>query len=130
MKSHVKIGEEDFHMNCWKFIQFQYPKLIQQKRIFHVPNGGKRITKTNSKGQTYSPEAIRFKKMGVTAGIPDFLILKKTGMLAAIELKVEGGVISNDQKEVHLQWQLLGIEIHVVWNFEEFKEALKLILNN
>jgi hypothetical protein len=53
---------------------------------FHVPNGGWR-----------SPvEAMVFKSLGVTAGVPDLLIVHDGGLFG-LELKAEGGRVSEAQ---------------------------------
>src|SRR5262245_56869164 len=54
---------------------------------FHVPSGGWR-----------SPvEAMVFKSLGVTAGVPDLLIVHD-GRLYGLELKAEGGRLSEAQR--------------------------------
>ena len=48
---------------------------------FHVPNGGKR----------HILEAVKMKRMGVKAGVPDLVIIPKAGPVCFIELKAEDG---------------------------------------
>jgi hypothetical protein len=56
--------------------------------IYHCPNGEKRSIKT----------AVRLKKMGVVAGIPDLFV---PAWMLYIELKREkGGVVSEAQKKI------------------------------
>ena len=66
----------------------QYPEL---DLLFHVPNGGIRS----------KPEAVRFKKIGVKAGVPDlFLPVARGGWHGLfIEMKRQkGGRLSEEQK--------------------------------
>ena len=58
--------EDDLQVQCVRWFYLQYPKLD----LFHIPNGGSRNRKISKKGVVYSPEATRFKAMGVRAGVP------------------------------------------------------------
>ena len=67
----------------------QYPELDM---MFHIPNGGIRS----------KPEAVRFKKIGVKAGVPDlFLPVARGGWHGLfIEMKRQkGGRLSEEQAE-------------------------------
>ena len=69
--------------------------------IFHVPNGERRAIKT----------AIRLKKMGVVAGIPDLFI---PAWSLWIELKRQnGGVVSAEQKKVMAYLKKAGYKCFV-----------------
>jgi hypothetical protein len=64
--------------------------------IYHCPNGEKRSIKT----------AVRLKKMGVVAGIPDLFV---PSWKLFIEMKrTKGGVISPDQKKIMSYLQRVG----------------------
>jgi hypothetical protein len=64
--------------------------------IYHCPNGEKRSIKT----------AVRLKKMGVVAGIPDLFI---PAWMLYIELKREkGSVVSEAQKKIMTYLQRVG----------------------
>lgn len=65
---------------------------------FHVPNGGERPTKVNKRGQQYSPEASRLKRMGVKPGVSDFLFVAPgRGQLHVLELKRQNEKPNADQ---------------------------------
>lgn len=73
--------------------------------FLHIPNGGTRVHKTimskSGKKYTYSPEGVELKRMGVRAGVSDFLIAYPTKRYHGlwIELKPKiGGKLSPDQK--------------------------------
>ena len=55
---------------------------------FHVPNGGKRNV----------IEAMKFKWLGVKAGVPDLVIIPRVGPVCFIELKSEDGTLQETQK--------------------------------
>lgn len=54
---------------------------------WHTPNGGKRS----------KASAARLKKMGVRAGVPDFIFIDKPGV-SFLELKSSVGVLSKEQR--------------------------------
>ncbi len=66
----------------------RYPEL---ELLYHIPNGGKRS----------KPEAARFKREGVKAGVPDLCLpVARRGFHGLyIELKAEGGVVSDAQEK-------------------------------
>ena len=55
---------------------------------WHTPNGGKRGIR----------EAVRFKRMGVLAGVSDIIISLPGGRMAYLELKSRRGRVSEEQK--------------------------------
>lgn len=78
----------------WKVEPAAYPPVIS----WHTPNGGKR-----DRG-----EAIRFKMIGVEAGIPDYLFLY--GGLYGLEFKEPGGGrLSKAQEEMHPRLRAAGM---------------------
>ena len=81
---------EQMRVISWaEHLKAEYQEL---ELLYHCPNGGKRN----------KVEAIKFKQMGVKAGIPDLCLpvpaVKYTGLY--IELKGEKGVISEKQKQM------------------------------
>lgn len=63
--------------------------------MYHTPNGGKRDSGT----------AVKFKKQGVKAGVPDICLALPKGKYHGlyIELKAVGGTLSDAQCE-YLRW--------------------------
>jgi hypothetical protein len=55
---------------------------------WHTPNGGKRSKR----------EAVKFKRMGVLAGVPDLIISLPGARMAFLELKSRRGRLSEDQE--------------------------------
>lgn len=64
--------------------------LSQQGRLlwFHPANGGSRNLL----------EAVKLKRLGVKAGVPDIVVIPKVGPVCFIELKSEDGVLTETQK--------------------------------
>lgn len=57
--------------------------------IHHSPNGGKRAAKVGSSGKRYSPEASKFKRMGVKAGYPDLIIDIARGAYHGLRIEIK-----------------------------------------
>lgn len=57
--------------------------------IHHSPNGGKRAAKIGSSGKRYSPEATKFKRMGVKAGYPDLIIDIARGAYHGLRIEIK-----------------------------------------
>jgi hypothetical protein len=81
--------------------------------IFHCPNGGTRN----------KIEAVQLRAQGVVKGIPDLLCIGLNGFFA-IELKIKGGVVSPEQKEVHRVWTSQGTSVYVAWSYDEAKNII------
>lgn len=81
----MKAGSEDaLQRDIMRFLDAVLPR---DAMAFHVPNGGKR-----SKAQ-----AGIFKALGVKAGVPDIIILRR-GVARFIEVKGAKGALSPEQK--------------------------------
>lgn len=94
------------------------------KRILycHVPNGGKRNKR----------EAGLLKRMGVIAGIPDLIIFTAVSILL-IELKGEDTAVSEVQKAVKSDFDLLGYQVHTIRTndpVEAVRRLSELVLGN
>lgn len=84
--------------------------------LFHVPNGGNRNAR----------EAMKLKAMGVTAGIPDLLLISPAkGALIGIELKLPRGTVQLDQTKCHKAWDDQRILVYIVRNFSQFKGIIE-----
>jgi hypothetical protein len=98
--------EDDLQKACVKWLG--YMENLGKLRFFHVPNGGRRGIK----------EAVRFKKLGVRAGVPDLVILSSDGRTLFIEFKSDEGYLSTDQKDwrewlsVRFDWaEVRGLDV-------------------
>lgn len=105
--------EDDLQKACVRWLRYNYPSLL----FFHPANGGHRS----------KAEAGIFKAMGVTPGVSDLFIVRKSWPWGGlfIELKAKGGKLSeyqtaflNDARERHYQ-------AVVVWSLDGLMEALK-----
>ncbi len=66
------------------------------------------------------------RRTSVRVGLPDFLIILPGGFCLAIEVKVQGGVVSDDQKACFTDyWDKTGRIVYIVWSFEQYLEVLK-----
>jgi hypothetical protein len=80
------IPETAIHMNVAALLHLTLPPRIQW---WHTPNGEVRSARTGAK----------LKRMGVKAGIPDFLLYDtQSGYLYCIEVKTKVGALSAQQK--------------------------------
>lgn len=103
-------AEQTFHIHAYRFLRTILP---QTAVVFHVPNGGKRS----------KIEAAILKQMGVTAGIPDFILFwDRRGY--ALELKTAEGELDIEQRGMHAALQIAGIPVEVVRTFEEIIKRL------
>lgn len=132
-------AEESLQTALVNYIRAQYPHC----RVMHVPMGEKRPSRTNRKGQTYSPEGAKLKRMGACAGFPDLIIYPEKVIenlevvLRAIrkpplhlELKAEQGRLSDAQKE-WIDWLTYnGHEAKVAYGFDEARQIVDDYLKN
>lgn len=89
-----------------KQLQEQMANLLNQRNIFYV-------------------RSRMDKKTSLPCGMPDFFIFLPNGRFLAVEAKVAGGSLSDDQKRVFDRfWAYTGQVVHVVWSFQEFVELL------
>lgn len=82
--------------------------------IIHVPNSGRR-------GML---EAIRFKAMGVKAGVPDLILFTPRGCYL-VEVKTEKGVLSPRQSCFITDLQELGFDVAIVRSADEAARAFR-----
>ena len=110
------MSEDRLQQECYMWFHNTY--FMYRGLLFHVPNGGTRNAR----------EGAKFKTMGVVKGVSDFIFLWK-GDTFFIELKVEGGRQSDDQK----RWEVLvkgeRFDYFVVWTFVEFKDLITKIID-
>jgi hypothetical protein len=89
-----------------KELQAHIANLLNQRCIFHL-------------------RSRMDKKTTLPCGMPDFFIFLPSGRFLAVECKVEGGRLSDDQKRVFDRfWAYTGHVVHIVWTFQQFVELL------
>lgn len=94
--------------------------LPEDAEFQHVPNGGSRTFKikhTRKGPVRYSPEGMRFKKMGVKTGWPDYNIIYQ-GKLYCIELKVGKNTATEAQQHMMKRLKACGVPTAIChsWN--------------
>lgn len=103
-----------------------YPKL--RNFCFHVPNGGKRDSEVNAKGERFSREGNKLKAMGVRRGIPDYWhAVPLNGYIGfIIEFKEPGANMNTPhvkvQTEVQNDLRSVGYKVIVCDNTDEAKK--------
>lgn len=117
MKKYIKYyGREDDFQKSIAILLDSYSVLW-----FHPPNGGKRS----------KSEGVKFKAMGVKAGVPDVVICEPCGAYHGffIELKVDGGVVRKTQKDWLEALKKRNYKIAVAWSIDEVEDLLREYLN-
>jgi hypothetical protein len=106
-------SENALQTECFTWFWNTYPAL--RGLLMAIPNGGKRSPR----------EAKRMKHEGLTAGAPDMLFCYN-GRAIFLELKTAKGVLSDEQKHIHVQLRRQNMAVHIVRDIEHFKA----IINN
>lgn len=88
----------------------RYLALVLDRSVFffHPANGGYRTP----------IEASMFVAMGVVAGVPDLILVHK-GQTYGIELKAEGGRLTDIQRETHGRMRKAGTKIAIAKSLDE-----------
>lgn len=103
----------EFHLtvNVRKYLQLAAPDLL----FTHFPAGEARDERTGAK----------LKHMGLMPGWPDFIAVLPGGRLGCIELKIEGGKLSESQTQFRDRALALGA-LHVVCrSIEDVRQTLR-----
>lgn len=108
----MKRQEDHIQAEIVKWWHDTYP--ARRADLFHVPNEAKRTPQ----------EAGRMAAIGLMPGIPDLLVHIGFNHFVAIEVKAEGGRLSESQRNMAEAWGKRGTQIHVVRSVEEFKEVV------
>lgn len=100
--------EDVLQEHCVIVFRMKWPDII----IHHSPNGGKRG----------ALEAMRFQRMGTTAGWPDLQIPVPSGSFHGlfIELKSEKGRLTDKQEAMIEKLRRYGYRVEVCRSVEEF----------
>lgn len=103
----MKRGEDSEQIGVIDWANWNTGRFPELKLLFHIPNGGKR-SKT---------EAIRFKAMGVKAGVPDLCLPVPKGGYAGlyIEMKFDKNKTTRNQDEWINNLRQQGYKVEVCW---------------
>lgn len=77
--------------------------------VWHTPNGGKRTP----------TEAALFKALGVISGLPDLCVTWAVARIGFIELKADGGALTQNQEAVHRKLAGMGFSVAVARSVDE-----------
>lgn len=111
-------SEDKLQAECYQWAHNTYAEL--RGTLFSVPNGGYRN----------KIEVMKMKATGLTSGVPDMLCVYG-GKLTAIELKNgANGVLSREQKELHLIWAKNGHYVHVCRSAGDWINVIEKILSH
>lgn len=104
-------SEIGLHMQVAAFLRHAWPEHLLWT---HFPAGERRDAKTGAK----------LKAMGLAPGWPDFILILPNAQLAALELKVIGGVLSLVQMDVRDRFLALGCGYAVCRSLDEVERVL------
>lgn len=110
LDNYFPVDEETIHVSVLEWLRLVLPGAL----VVHVPNGGSRDVR----------EAVKLKRMGVVAGIPDLIVFMDGAFAFALEIKTQAGKLSAEQLGVHTVMRRLGFKIAVVRGIEEARAAL------
>ena len=106
----LKVGEHDEQVAFVQWFERRYPNVM----IWATPNGGKRHVVT----------AVRMKKEGVKAGVPDLFIPE---WRLFIEMKTrDSGVVSTAQKYMIDYLRVVGYTVEIAKGCDD---AIQIVLN-
>lgn len=105
------------YQECLWLVEYLDILVMQGKvRMYsHIPNS------TFTKSWTVK---VKNKLLGVSPGVPDYLILMKDSLLFIEMKRTKGGVVSPEQKAWIGAFNQMGIPAHVAKGFGEAKEIL------
>ena len=89
-------------------------------KVVHVPNGA--TLSGNAKQRAIQMNAL--KRDGLCVGFPDLIVYADNGRVGHIEVKIEGGKQSDNQKKVQAWMNDLGHLYAVCRSLEDVKETL------
>lgn len=98
-------SEDKIQAKIVKYLRIHNDKCI----VFHVPNGGSRNI----------VEAVKFKRIGVLAGVADLVVLLPDSRCVFLEVKTGAGRQSDSQKMFEKQVEKFGFEYYVVRSVED-----------
>lgn len=112
--------------------QFVVVEYLQRRgwEVHHSPNGGKRPSKVDGKGRTYSNEGKKMQKLGTLPGFHDLIILDPPPKFPAspgtfIEMKMIDGSASKEQKEFGERRKRQGWQVCICYGAKHALDFLK-----
>ena len=110
-------NEENEQIAVFEWAAVAAPLIPELSLLFHIPNGGKRTVS----------EAVRFKRAGVKAGVPDLFLPVPKGNYHGlwIEMKAKGGRIRPEQREWIEALREQGFQAYVCFGAEEAINTLR-----
>lgn len=118
----MKRPTEDFlQQQIYQFFQNTYCLKHHTPRglIFSVPNGGTRNIR----------EAMTMKATGLLSGVSDLIVFLPNGKMLFVELKLQNGRQSDNQKDFEKRVDDLGYPYHIIRSLEQFKELINVELS-
>lgn len=114
--------EDNLQQTCVQWFLLQYPDRI----IFHIPNAGRRG------GRLGLLDGVRFKKLGLKAGVPDLFISEPIHPFHGfyIEMKAPKERPSKEQNEMLTRLGLRGYKTTWCNSFDDFKLKVENYFNN
>lgn len=101
-------------MHCAAWLKNEHPRLL----AFHVANERKAAVQYH----------VKLKRMGVLAGVADWLVFPDNGRKAAVELKDDEGEQDADQIKFQKRWERSGGLYFLVRTLDEFKTVVNGLL--
>lgn len=110
-----KHRESKLQQACVRWFRLQYP----QHLIVAIPNGGQRS----------AVEAAIMQAEGVTAGMPDLMILIP-GRVLFVEMKYGKNKATEKQKAIHEKLITLKFKVQTCYSFDDFYKIVNTFVNN
>ena len=101
-------------MKAWAWVRKAHPNLL----IFHVANERK----------TSVQHHVKLKRMGVMAGVADFLTFPNNNVKVAIELKDDKGKQDAEQIKFQKRWEHSGGAYFIVRTLGEFQGVVSALV--
>lgn len=112
-------AQEQAALIAWAHLkEFSIPEL---RLLIHIPNGGKRNIR----------EAVKFKRLGLRAGVPDLLMAAARGGFHGlwIEMKTPKGQLSKEQRRIMGRLEAEGYRVVVCRGWLEAQTVILEYLN-
>jgi len=103
--------EEQLQSKCYLWFHNEFVQ--ERKMLFHVDN--------NSWNATIGA---RKKALGVVSGVSDFILILFIDVVF-IEMKIPGGVQSEDQIKFQKMVEARGHKYQIIYSFEQFKDFIR-----
>ena len=104
------VSEQEIQIKTAQWVQKTHPRLL----AFHVANERRAAVQYH----------VKLKRMGVRAGVADWLLFPDNGRKVAIELKDAEGEQEPDQITFQKQWERAGGQYFLARSVEEFKSIV------